>query len=120
MSNTPSTNDNFSNPQWDIPNPPFPNAAFGAAFGQNSASGSPQRLINGLTVSGMITVHALAANTQPIFIGDSHVTTSIGFALEAGKDVVLDTRSTRDTWYVVTNGTACTYYYCAYTQNVGG
>lgn len=85
----------------EIPSSSTPNLHFGASFGQVTASGGPQRLINGLTISQYIRAYAPAANTKQIVIGDKNVTPTFGFLLEAGKDVTLDTGCTRDRWWVI-------------------
>ena len=86
---------------------------FGVAYGQTMATvGSPTRVINGLTVSRLMTIYAPSTNPIPVFVGNNLVTTGSGFELEAGKfPVTIDTNNRNDIWYVIAtaNGACVTY-----------
>lgn len=88
-------------PPFEFPNPPFPNASFGAGSGQVTANVNPQRIINGLTLSQLIKVYSQSANTKDICIGDKNVTPSTGFFLQPGKDVTLSTGLSANRWWCV-------------------
>ncbi len=75
-------------------------AAFGAtpSTGQATVSGTAAPLVaaptgaaqgTGRCSSGLV-VYALVANTVTVYVGNSTVTTSTGYALEPGKAVSLD------------------------------
>lgn len=77
---------------------------FGAAHGQTPVSGSPVPLINGLTVSQLVTVYNPTSSGGNVFIHGPNFTYTSGYILAPGNEVVLDTNNSSSTWYVSTDG----------------
>lgn len=77
---------------------------FGAGHGQFSVSGSPVPLINGLTVSQLVTVYNPSFSGGNIYLHDSRFDYTSGYVLEPGNQVVVDTNNSLSTWYVSTDG----------------
>ena len=77
---------------------------FGAGSGQVIATTSPVSLINGLTVSQLITVSNSSVGPAIAYLHGPKQTSTTGFALEPGQVVVVDTNNSTATWNVSTDG----------------
>jgi DNA-binding phage protein len=63
---------------------------------------------NQLTVG--LTVKALASNTNPVFVGNSTVSTAVGFELSAGEQIFIPITDTATIYVdVTTNGEGVSY-----------
>lgn len=116
----PGPGPDYQVPAFDVTNNTFPNIAFGACYGQTTATGGPTPLIQGLTISQFITAYAQAANSAIVYIGDKFLTALRGYPLEAGKSVTIDTRGSANTWWVMTaNGSTQTVAYISNVSDAG-
>ena len=70
---------------------PVPNIGNSILHGQNTvaAAGTAELLISATQETMIVTIKALAGNSGTIYVGDSDVSSSNGFALAAGQEVTL-------------------------------
>ena len=80
---------------------------FGAAHGQVIATTNAQPLINGLTVSQLVTVTNSTKSIANAYIFGPNFGPSTGYTLEPGQSVVVDTNNSVNTWNVSTDGSTC-------------